>query len=258
MKETINRFDDSPFAAQWGFLFVRAPRYGEEREDEMGMDFRGTEKIGAEGRGTVDAAKESKPDVARGSGGTGSAGPGRMDATIESHSTAKLAKMGMMLAIAVVCSFVHFPLIPSVTFIEYELSDLPLLIACLAFGTVPGIILVACCVLLDAVIAGAGGGPQGMIMQFIAIGTYTVVVSLIYHRNKTRKSALIGLICGVLVMTAIMIPANLIVTPTYGIPLETVKEYIVPAIIPVNLLKGAISAAAVLFIYKRISPFLHR
>jgi riboflavin transporter FmnP len=84
------------------------------------------------------------------------------------------------------------------------------------------------------------------------------VVSLIYHRDKTRKSALIGLICGVLIMTAVMIPANLIVTPTYGIDIETVKSFIVPAIIPVNLIKGAISAVAVFFIYKKISPFLHR
>jgi riboflavin transporter FmnP len=180
-------------------------------------------------------------------------------AKMESGKTVKLAKMGMMLAIAVVCSFVHFPVLPGVPFIQYELSDLPLLIACLAFGTIPGITLVVCCVLLDALIAGAGGGPYGMIMQFIAIGTYVVVVGLVYHRNKTRRTALIGLLCGVLVMTAAMIPANLIVTPAFmGVPIDAVKALIVPAIIPVNLIKGAISAVAAFFIYKKISPFLHR
>jgi riboflavin transporter FmnP len=189
----------------------------------------------------------------------GTAQPSTMNARVESRNTAKLVKMGLMLAIAVVCSFVRFPVLPSVPFIEYELSDLPLLIAGLAFGTVPGLILVVCCVLLDAVIAGAGGGPYGMIMQFIAIGTYVVVTGLIYQRNKTRRTALIGLICGVLAMTAIMIPANLIVTPAFmGVPVDAVKALIVPAIIPVNLIKGAISAVATLFIYKGISPFLHR
>jgi riboflavin transporter FmnP len=176
-----------------------------------------------------------------------------------SISTSRLAKMAMMLAIAVVCSFVHFPVLPGVTFIEYELSDLPLLIACLAFGVVPGLILVGGCVLLDAVTAGAGGGPYGMLMQFIAIGSYVLVAGLIYQTNKTRKRALIGLVCGVLVMTAVMVPANLIVTPAFmGVPREAVEALLLSAIIPVNLIKGAISAVAAFFLYKRVSPFLHR
>jgi riboflavin transporter FmnP len=185
--------------------------------------------------------------------------PDKMYAKIERRSTVKLAKMGMMLAIAVVCSFVHFPVLPGVPFIQYELSDLPLLIACLAFGTVPGIVLVACCVVLDSLIAGAGGGPYGMIMQFLAIGTYVAVAGLIYHRKKTRLMAIVALVCGVLVMTAVMIPANLIVTPAFmGVPIDAIKAMIVPAIIPVNLIKGAISAVVLLLIYKRLSPFLHR
>jgi riboflavin transporter FmnP len=182
-----------------------------------------------------------------------------MSTRIESRKTVRLAKMSMMLAIAVVCSFIHFPVLPGVSFIEYELSDLPLLIAGLAFGTVPGIVLVVCCVLLDAAIAGAGGGPYGMIMQVLAIGTFVTVASLIYHRSKTRRAAVTGLICGVLAMTAIMIPANLIVTPAFmAVPVDAVKALLLPAIVPVNLIKGAISAAATFFIYKKISPFLHR
>jgi riboflavin transporter FmnP len=183
----------------------------------------------------------------------------KMNTRIESGRTAKLAKMGMMLAIAVVCSFVHFPVLPGVEFIQYELSDLPLLIAGLAFGTVPGIVLVACLVLLDSMIAGAGGGPYGMIMQFIAIGTFVIIASLIYHKGKTRKAAVVGLICGVLVMTAVMIPANLTVTPAFmGVPADAVKAMLLPMIIPVNLIKGAISAVVTFFVYKKISPFLHR
>jgi riboflavin transporter FmnP len=167
--------------------------------------------------------------------------------------------MGMMLAIAVVCSFVHFPVLPGVTFIEYELSDLPLLIACLAFGPLPGVVLAACCVLLDSVIAGAGGGPHGMIMQFIAIGTFVLVAGMIYKKGKTRKAAVIGLAIGVLAMTAVMVPANLIVTPAFmGVPIDAVKALLLPAIVPVNLIKGAISALATFLIYKKISPFLHR
>jgi riboflavin transporter FmnP len=178
---------------------------------------------------------------------------------IEGSKTARLAKMGMMLAIAVACSFVHFPILPGVPYIQYELSDLPLLIGCLAFGVGPGLVLAASCVVLDALVVGAGGGPYGMIMQFIAIGTFLLVSGLIYHRGKGRKAAIIGLILGVIVMTAAMIPANLLVTPAFtGAPVAAIKALILPAIVPVNLIKGAISATAAFFLYKKISPFLHR
>jgi riboflavin transporter FmnP len=60
-------------------------------------------------------------------------------------------------------------------------------------------------------------------------------------------------------MPAAMIPANLLVTPAFmGVPIDAVKALLVPAIIPVNLIKGTISAVVLLLIYKRISPFLHR
>jgi riboflavin transporter FmnP len=179
---------------------------------------------------------------------------------IESKRTAKLAKMGMMLAIAVVCSYIHFPILPGVTFIEYELSDLPLLIGCLAFGVVPGLVLAVLCIFLhDFALAGMANGPFGLIMHLIAICTFLLVAGLIYQIGKTRKAALIGLILGVLALTAVMVPANLIVTPIFmGVPVDAVKALILPAIIPVNLIKGAISAVATFFLYKRISPFLHR
>jgi riboflavin transporter FmnP len=179
---------------------------------------------------------------------------------IESKRTAKLAKMGMMLAIAVVCSFIHFPILPGVPFIEYELSDLPLLIGCLAFGVVPGLVLAVLCILMhDFILGAAVNFPFGFIMHLIAICTFLLVAGLIYQIGKTRKAALIGLIIGVLALTAVMIPANLIATPFFmKVPMDAVKLLIVPAIIPVNLIKGAISAAVTFFIYKKISPFLHR
>jgi riboflavin transporter FmnP len=195
----------------------------------------------------MNAELERKTEVENGTG-------------IKKRSTAHLAKMGMMLAIAVVCSYVHFPVLPGVTFIEYELSDLPLLIGCLAFGLLPGLVLAVMCVLVhDFVLGAMANGPFGMIMHLIAICTFLLVAGLIYQIGKTRKAALIGLIFGVLALTAVMIPANLIVTPIFlGAPVDAVKAMILPAIIPVNLIKGAISAVVTFLIYKKISPFLHR
>ena len=168
--------------------------------------------------------------------------------------------MGIMLAITVAASFIPtFPLLPGVGYIRYEFSDLPMLISAFAFGTPAGLILAVLSIVLNFFLGGAESGPYGMLMHIIAIGTYVLVASLIYNRNKTRKRALIGMLFGIVAMTLIMIPANLIVTPLFlGIPVAAVKPLILPAIIPVNLLKGLLTAILTFILYKRISPLLHK
>jgi riboflavin transporter FmnP len=179
---------------------------------------------------------------------------------IRASRTHLLAKMGIMLAIAVVFSFIpSFPMLPGVDFIRYEFSDIPLLISGFAFGTPAGLLLVVLADLLNFFLGGAESGPYGMIMHVLAIGAYVLTSSLIYRRHKDVKHALIGLLAGILVMTAVMIPANLVITPLFmGVPVAAVKALILPAIIPVNLLKGLLSAILTFVLYKRVSPFLHR
>ncbi|MDR3072493.1 MAG: ECF transporter S component [Clostridiales Family XIII bacterium] len=174
--------------------------------------------------------------------------------------TVKLAKAAMMLAISVVFSFIpSMPVLPTVDFIRYEFSDLPILISCFAFGVPAGIVIAALSIVINFFLGGAESGPYGMIMHIIAIGTYVLAAGLIYRVKKDRKHAIIGLIVGILAMTAVMIPSNLFITPAFmGVPVAVVKPLIVPAIIPVNLIKGLISAVLTFILYKRISPFLHK
>lgn len=54
-------------------------------------------------------------------------------------------------------------------------------------------------------------------MHIISTSTLVIVAGVIYQKHKTRKTALIGLVCGVLAMTVVMIGANMIITPAvYG------------------------------------------
>ena len=73
------------------------------------------------------------------------------------------------------------------------------------------------------------------------------------------KWGLIALVVGGLVMIAVLIPANLIITPLFlGIPTEAVLAMIPTIILPFNLLKVALNTVIVFILYKRLSPFLHR
>ena len=178
-----------------------------------------------------------------------------------------LAKMGVMLAVSVLISFIPTPpILPAVPFIRYEFSDIPLLIGVFAFGVPSGLLLAFLTISLNFLLGGAESALYGALMHMIAIGVYIIVAGLIYRSKKSKKRAIIGLISGTLAMTIVMIPANLLVTPIFMKAFmgssQAVIDMIVPllwkAIVPVNLIKGLISALLVFLLYKRISPFLHK
>ena len=173
--------------------------------------------------------------------------------------TLKLAKMALMVAIAVICSFIHFPILPAAPFLEFEVSDIPILIAGFVFGPLPGLIIGLVSILLHDLMMGPSSGPYGMIMHMIAVGVFVVVSAAIYKKFKTRKWGLIALIIGGLCMTGVMIPANLLITPLFlGMPVEVVQAMILPILLPFNLLKMVINTVVVFLLYKRLSPFLHK
>jgi Predicted membrane protein len=173
--------------------------------------------------------------------------------------TLKLAKMALMVAISVICTFVHFPILPAAPFLEFEVSDIPILISGFVFGPLPGLVIGVVSILLRALILSPPSGPYGMIMHIIAISVFVLVSSAIYHKLKTRKWGILALVIGGLCMTAAMIPANLLITPHFmGVPQEAVIEMILPILLPFNLLKMAINTAVVFLLYKRLSPFLHK
>lgn len=152
--------------------------------------------------------------------------------------------------------FVHFPLIPAASFLLYRPGDIPLLMVSFKFG--PGVALGAAAIVavLFALITGQGG-PWGMLMYFLACGTFIGVAGWVYRRNRTRQGAFTGLVLGLLIMTGVMILANLIVTPLYlGVPRSVVLGMILPVIMPFNLLKGALNAVVTLLVYKKVSAFL--
>ena len=70
---------------------------------------------------------------------------------------------------------------------------------------------------------------------------------------------ILALVCGTLAMAAVMIPANLFITPIFmGAPRAAVAAMLPTAIIPFNLLKAGINSIVTFLLYKRVSPLLHK
>lgn len=175
-------------------------------------------------------------------------------------SSARLAKMAMLVAISIVLvALIHFPIFPAVAFLEYDPADIPILIGTFAFGPVAGVVLtVVTSVIQGLTVSAATGGLYGIIMHIIATSTLVLVAGTIYSSGKSKKRAIIGLGCGVLAMALVMVVANLIITPLFmGVTVQAVWS-LMPFIILFNVLKAGINGVVTFIVYKRISAFLHR
>jgi riboflavin transporter FmnP len=164
-----------------------------------------------------------------------------------------------MVAISVIFSLLHFPILPSAPFLEFEVSDIPILISGFAFGPLPGLAVGAISILLHDLLVGMASGPYGALMHLIAIGTFVLVSGFIYRMRKTMKGALVSLAAGGVALVAVMIGANILITPYFlKMPVEAVYAMLPTAIIPFNVLKAIIVSVVTFLLYKRVSPFLHR
>lgn len=175
------------------------------------------------------------------------------------NSTLKLAKMGMLVAVSIVLVyFIHFPIFPAVAFLEYDPADIPILIGTFAFGPLAGILLTVVTSVIQGLTVSAASGLYGILMHVIATSAIVLVAGIIYKKNKTRKGAVIGLVCGVIAWIIVMICANLVITPLFmGVPRAVVVD-LMPFIAAFNGIKAGVNAIITFLLYKRISGFLHR
>ena len=170
----------------------------------------------------------------------------------------KLAKLAMMVVLSCVLVLlirIPYPLAP---FLVYDPADIPIYITTFAFGPVAGLTVTLIVSLIQAFVLG-GDGVYGFIMHFFATGLFALIAGGLYRHKKSKKEAIIALVVGVVVITAVMCAANLIVTPLFlGTPRSAVLAMLIPVIIPFNLLKAGINALITFLVYKRISKFLHK
>ena len=96
-------------------------------------------------------------------------------------------------------------------------------------------------------------------MNVIGSVAFALTVALFYKWKKTLWNAVWGLASGVLVMTAVMVLANLFITPYFlGTTMDAVRGLIPTLLLPFNLMKGVINAGLVLLIYKPLSRALRK
>lgn len=185
-----------------------------------------------------------------------------------------LVKVGILSAMSFILMFVQFPIPIAPPFMKVDLADVPALIGGFSMGPVYGVLIQLIKNLLNLTKTSTGG--VGEMSNFIVGALFVFVASFIYQKKKTKKTATIGLILGMLVMALVATFSNaFVIFPLYGkamgIPMEAfvdmtskvnglVKSYfslMVFAIVPFNLVKGTIEIIVTKLLYKHVSDILH-
>ena len=169
-------------------------------------------------------------------------------------STKQLVTMALMCAIAILLSFVEFPIFPAASFLKLDISFVPSAVMGFAYGAGPGVLVGIACAVAHGAITG---NWVGCLMNIIAACAFIIPASAIYKRNRTFKGAVIGMAISVASLVVAAIVANLVIDPLlYGMPFEAVASLVVPAILPFNIIKGVVISALTGIVYKSISNLI--
>ena len=149
-----------------------------------------------------------------------------------------LTILALLAAVAYVVMFLS-KLIPVnvLGFLNFDLKDVIICIAGFLFGPLAaaGISFV---VSLIEMVTVSSTGLWGLLMNVLSTCAFVCTAAVIYQRNKSIKSAVVGLVAGVLLMTVVMLLWNYLITPIYmGQPRELVATLLIPYFLPFNPLQ---------------------
>lgn len=164
-----------------------------------------------------------------------------------SSNLVKLIVLALLGTISFVLMFLSFPLPFLPPYLKIDFSDVPALMAGLIFSPLTGIVVVAVKNLLYLVIGT--GEPVGVAANFLAGTIFVLPVAYFYHRYKSVKSIISGLIIGTVIMAISMSILNyVVILPIYAwfMGMEEMRTEgamriaVLAGVLPFNVLKGVI------------------
>ncbi len=185
----------------------------------------------------------------------------------------RIAIVGICSAIAAVLHMLDFPLLfLAPEFYKLDFSELPVMLCGFYMGPSATVTCEAVKILLKLLFKGTSTAFVGDFANF-AVGCSLVLPAVIvYHTRKSRTSAILGLALGTAVLTVFGSAFNAVYllpkfSQLFGLPLDTivsmgtkinggitsVSSFVLLAVAPLNLIKGAAISLLTLLLYKRIA-----
>ena len=171
-------------------------------------------------------------------------------------NTNKFIKLSLLSAIAVILMYIDFPVIPIFPWLKIDLSDVPALMGAFAFGPLAGGIIELMKNLLILIVKGTGTGFVGEFANFLVGVALVWPAALVYKKNKTKKTAILGMVLGVLCIEVVGILANVyLLLPAYGMAMSKAElmQYVTVGLIPFNGIKSILVCGITYALYKKVS-----
>ena len=182
-----------------------------------------------------------------------------------------VAVTGMLSAIGFILMYVEISVPVMPTFIKMDLSELPALIGSFAYGPLCGILICLIKNLLHMPVSSTA--CVGEFANFLLGAVFVGTAGLIYAKKKSKKNAALAAILGAVLMGLLSIPVNYFITyPFYYnfmsqeavlqayqliVPsMKSILQCLVCFNFPFTTVKGLISVAISLLVYKHLSPLL--
>lgn len=183
-----------------------------------------------------------------------------------------LTVTGILSALGAVLMVLEFPVPFMPSFVKFDFSELPALLATFSMGPVSG---VAVCLVKNLIhLPFTSTGGVGELCNFLLGICFVLPAGILYRIRKNRRAALIGSLIGAAAMALCSLPLNYFVSyPVYTkfLPLDAIigmYQALLPGVdgllqcllifnLPFTLLKGLVDTLLVFLIYKHLSPILH-
>lgn len=187
-------------------------------------------------------------------------------------TTKNMVLMAMFGALSGVLMYIQVPVPFAPPFYKLDFCDVPVLIGSFAMGPAAGAVIAALKILISLVLRGSQTAGVGEFSNWVQACSLSIPAALIYKHRKSKHSAMAGMAAGVAVMVAVACFTNTyIMLPAYAkafhMPIEALVEmgtkvnpsinslltFVLLAVAPFNLLKGALVGIITALIYKRVS-----
>lgn len=187
----------------------------------------------------------------------------------------RIAVCAVCTAISGLLMLLEIPVFFAPVFYKVDLSELPVLFCAFSLGPVAGVVCEALKVIVKLLLKGTTSAFVGDFANFAVGSTLVLPAAIVYHRHKTKGGAIAALVTGTLCMTAFgsifnafyLIPKY---SQMFGLPLDAIVEMgntvnpaihsiqtlVLFAVVPMNLLKGAVVSGLTFALYKRVKRVL--
>jgi len=171
--------------------------------------------------------------------------------------------VGAMSALAVALAFlVHFPVFPSVPFLEYDPADIVIYLTTCIFGIPAGLIVTVIVSVLQGLTVSAGSGIIGILMHIFGTGSFVLVFGFMMKKTENKMKPAVSKVMSTatagVATTVVMTGWNLVVTPVFlGGSINDVLAILI-FIILFNIIKHCVNGAIAAVISEPISRMVKK